>query len=137
MPIYTYRCPACDKSRDIFKPLAQLDREEPCPTCFFPSERQLSAPAIVPDYPGYSCPVTGRWVEGRRAHEENLARQGCRVLETGETEQAVRESQRVERELDRSVDQTVEQFYEALPTDKREALATAVVSGLDVQVTRS
>lgn len=99
--------------------------------------RQLSAPAIVADYPGYSCPVTGRWVEGRRAHEENLARQGCRVLETGETEQAVRESRRVERELDRSVDETVEQFYEALPTDKREALATAVVSGLDVQVARS
>jgi len=57
-------------------------------------------------------------------------------LETGEAEQAAREGQRVARDLDRSVDETVEQFYEALPTDKREQLATAVISGLDVSVDR-
>lgn len=136
MPIYAYRCPTCSKFRDIFKPLSLLNRDEPCPTCFTPSLRQLSAPAIVCDYPGYACPVSGRWIEGRRAHAENLARQGCRVLETGEAEQAAREGQRVARDLDRSVDETVEQFYEALPTDKREQLATAVISGLDVSVDR-
>ena len=136
MPLYLYRCLDCNKSRTVFKPLILLNREELCPTCSTPSSRQICAPAIVADYPGYSCPVTGKWIEGRRAHEENLKRQGCRVLETGETEQATREGQHAARQLDESVDQTVEQFYEALPTEKREQLATAVLSGLDVSVDR-
>ena len=136
MPLYLYHCQNCKESRTVFKPLNLLDNEEPCPSCHAPSQRQICAPAIVADYPGYSCPVTGRWVEGRRAHEENLKRQGCRVLETGETEQAAREGQHAAQQLDKSVDQTVEQFYEALPTEKREQLATAVLSGLDVSVDR-
>lgn len=44
-------------------------------------------PMIGSDYKGYSCPVTGQWVEGKRAHEENLKRTGCRLLEKGEKEQ--------------------------------------------------
>jgi hypothetical protein len=100
-------------------------------------ERQLSAPAIVSDYAGYSCPVSGKWIEGRRAHEENLKRHGCRILETGETEQVRRNKVSEEAAIDRSVDDTVEQFWEALPTGGREQLATAVTSGLDVAIERS
>lgn len=136
MPIYTYQCPACATRRDIFKPLALLDREEPCETCETQMERQLSAPAVLADYAGYSCPISGKWIEGRRAHEENLARHGCRVLEGGETEQARRRGSEEASLLDKEVDNTVEQFYETLPTDKREALAVAVQSGLDVAVER-
>lgn len=121
----------------MFKPLATLNREELCETCQAPMERQLSAPAIVADYAGYSCPITGKWIEGRRAHEENLKRHGCRVLETGETEQVSRNRQAEEAKLERGVEDTVEQFYEALPTESREQLAVAVQSGLDVAVERS
>lgn len=137
MPLYTYRCPACTSRRDVFKPLIHLNREEPCEACQTAMERQLSAPAIVADYAGYSCPVSGKWIEGRRAHEENLKRHGCRVLETGETEQVSRNRRAEEAATDRSVDETVEQFYEALPTNDREQLAVAVQSGLDVAVERS
>ena len=136
MPIYTYRCPACSTRRDIFKSLAFLDREEPCEACQTTMERQLSAPAIVADYAGYACPISGKWIEGRRAHEENLARHECRVLEGGETEQARRRGSQEAAILDKEVDNTVEQFYEALPTEKREALAVAVQSGLDVSIDR-
>jgi hypothetical protein len=98
--------------------------------------RQLAAPAVRGDYAGYSCPISGKWVEGRKAHEENLKRHGCRVLETGETEQVRRNRAQEESVLDREVDSTVEQFWEALPTDGREQLATAVQSGLDVSIDR-
>lgn len=136
MPLYSYQCPACARRRDILKPLAHLNREEPCEACQTPMERRLSAPAVVTDYAGYSCPITGKWVEGRRAHEENLKRHGCRVLETGETNEVRRNHQAEETALDRSVDETVDQFYEALPTERREELARSVESGLDVVVER-
>ena len=136
MPLYLYKCPACSRSRDVLKPLSQLDREERCEACETAMDRKLCAPSIVTDYAGYSCPVTGKWIEGRRAHEENLKRQGCRVLETGETDQVRRSARKAEETFDREVDATVDQFYETLPTAEREQLAVAVQSGLDVSVDR-
>ena len=136
MPIYAYKCQACARRKDIFKPIAQLDRKEHCETCQTQMERQLAAPAVLGDYAGYSCPISGKWIEGRKAHEENLKRNGCRVLETGETEQVRRNRAQEESVLDRQVESTVEQFWEALPTDGREQLATAVSSGLDVSIDR-
>lgn len=100
-------------------------------------ERQLSAPRIVADYAGYNCPITGKWVEGRRAHEENLKRHGCRVLEAGETEQVSRNRKAEDEALDRAVEATAEQFVETLSSDKREALGVALESGLDVSIERS
>lgn len=52
---------------------------------------------ISSDYKGYSCPVTGKWVEGRAAHRENLKRTGCRLLEKGESRDAAK-NQRYESE---------------------------------------
>lgn len=136
MPTYLYKCPACSQSRDIIKSLSNLNRMEPCETCQTPMERRLTAARVVSDYAGYKCPVSGSWIEGRRAHTENLKRHGCRILESGETEAFRKDRTQEESALDRSVDATVEQFYETLPTEKREALATAVQSGLDVAIER-
>ena len=70
------------------------------------------------------------------AHEENLRRHGCRVLEPGETDGARRATQKSEADLDKSVDETVERFYDALPSDKRAALATEVINGASATVER-
>lgn len=40
---------------------------------------------IVGDYEAYECPVTGRMIQGRAAHRENLKQTGCRLLEEGES----------------------------------------------------
>lgn len=136
MPLYLYKCPSCHAFRDIIKSIAVLERTEYCDRCTKEMQRQICAPAVVADYAGYSCPITGHWIEGRRAHENNLKRQGCRVYEPGETEQARRAGREAEAALDKSVDSTVEQFYEALPSAEREALAVAVTSGLDTQIVR-
>jgi hypothetical protein len=47
--------------------------------------RPATGPILLGDYSPYDCPVTGKIIEGRHAHEENLKRQGCRLLEPGES----------------------------------------------------
>lgn len=66
-------------------------------------------PQISGDYQPYTCPITGRWIEGKRAHEENLKRHGCRVLEKGEKDEFVKDKKRRERDLDREIEKTVAQ----------------------------
>lgn len=136
MPLYSYKCPTCSKKRDIFKPIAELDRVEKCLNCNFSMNRLLSAPMVRGDYEGYSCPVTGKWIEGRRAHEENLKKHGCRLLEPGETEAARKAGAAREAAFDAAVDSTVEEFVETLPTEKKERLAAELQNGLDVEVVR-
>lgn len=62
---------------------------------------------ISGDYKGYQCPVTNKWIEGRRAHEENLKRTGCRVLEKGEREGWHKDKQREDAQLSRRIEETV------------------------------
>lgn len=64
------------------------------------------APAIIGDYKAYDCPITGKLVEGRAAHRENLKRHQCRVYEKGETRDSI---QNKEREADAVVERIVDQ----------------------------
>lgn len=52
---------------------------------------------ISPDYKGYDCPITGKWIDGRAEHRENLKRNNCRLLEQGESREALK-NQRYESE---------------------------------------
>lgn len=138
MPVYSYFCPQCGIHYSIYKRLADYQRPEACGQC--PDAPQLTSyivpPAVVGDYPPYDCPITGKRIEGRRAHEENLRRHGCRVLEPGETEAFRRGQEQAEATFDRAVDATVEEFIEKLPSDKKERLANEVATGFDVIVER-
>lgn len=49
---------------------------------------------VSSDIAGYDCPVTGKWIDGRRDHRENLKRQGCRNLEVGESRDAQKNIER-------------------------------------------
>lgn len=71
--------------------------------------RQASlAPAIWDDLPGYTSPVTGQWVEGRRARREDLVRTGSRPYEGFEQEK--KEADKVQRENERKLDQLAEKM---------------------------
>lgn len=135
MPIYTYRCSACEKRFDALLPLARYGETQYC-TCGQPAEKQLSAPAVLGDYAGYACPVTGKWIEGRKAHEENLRLHGCRVLEPGETAAASRHADSSEAALDRAVEETTDRFITGLSGDQRAQLASEVMTGASVAVER-
>lgn len=105
-------------------------------TCGALAKKQLSAPAVQGDFAGYECPVSGRWIEGRRAHEENLKRTGCRVLEPGESKAAMQRVEREEAALEASIESTADRFIAELSADKRGQLCNEVASGITANVER-
>lgn len=136
MPIYDFICHECSSITPVFRKIDERNRAELCNICLNEMSRMIAAPRVQTDYAGYTCPITGKWVEGRRAHEENLKRHGCRVYESGETEAAKRAATAADTQFEQMLDNTVEEFVEILPTAKREKLVAEMESGLDVAVVR-
>jgi hypothetical protein len=92
-----YRWIELADGRRIFRPVAPEAESK---------RSHLPAPQISLDYQSYDCPVTGRMIEGRRAHRENLKLHNCRVLEPGETAQHRRERPKQKAAaLDRAIDE--------------------------------
>lgn len=63
------------------------------PAIFFAKHRNdkragFPTPQIAGDYEVYDCPITGKPIEGKAAHRENLKRNNCRLLEKGESRDA-------------------------------------------------
>jgi hypothetical protein len=63
---------------------------------------------IQADLPGYESPITGKWIEGRRARRDDLRRHGCRPYEGREQESKVAAKARGEQE--RKIDQLAEKM---------------------------
>lgn len=66
------------------------------------------APTVWDDLPGYQSPVSGLWIEGRRARRDDLARNQCRPWEGMEQEK--REAAKVQGERERASDQLAEKM---------------------------
>jgi hypothetical protein len=63
---------------------------------------------IQPDLPGYQSPITGLWVEGRKARREDLRRSGCRPYEGFAQEK--KEADKIVAERERKLDQLAEKI---------------------------
>lgn len=137
MPLYDTECRNCGVKDTRMIALVNLDTPIICNTCNGLMDRLISAPMVRGDIEAYTCPITGKVVSGRKAHEDNLKRHGCRVLETGESEAAQKYRAKVDAQMDKSIESTVEQFVEKLPTHKKEQLAKEVLGGADITITRS
>lgn len=127
MPLYEYRCPVGHKFERFYR-MAEDSSHALC-SCGELAGKQLSAPVVRGDYAGYSCPITGKWIEGRRAHEENLARHGCRVLETGEASQAERARRNAEENFEKALDETIERELTTMGSEKVARLCNEVADG--------
>lgn len=137
MPMYDYKCATCSAKREVLLKLEDINSPVYCQKCGQPMLRQLSAPYVRGDYEPYESPVQpGKWICGRRQHEEHLRETGCRLYEPGEREQRMRQRKVEDEKLDASVENTVEEFITKLPTDKRDALAGALEGGMDVKIER-
>lgn len=138
MPTYDYKCP----KGHVHSHWSLIKNYKPviaCPQCSEAAIRHItSAPMgfVQGNYPAYACPITGKIIDGRKAHEENLARHDCRILETGETEQTKARRLAEEVAFDKAVEATAEEFVEKLPSAKREQLGRELESGADVTVAR-
>lgn len=124
MPMYRIKCDACGKREMMFRKVDERNDTPLC--CKEPMVRLLEAPAVRGDLGGYSCPITGDWIEGRRAHEENLAKHGCRVMETGEAEGHARNRKSEDDALADAVAETAAQIAEAMPAEKKALLGQAL-----------
>lgn len=135
MPLYDIQCEAGHRS-EKFIPLKNFSDPIVC-DCGQSARRSISAPMFSVDNTGYNCPVTGEWVGSKSAHRENLAKHGCRILETGETEQAKAARAEKDRQLDKAIEDTVERTIESWDSGKKEALHNELVNGkLDLTIER-
>jgi len=136
MPLYDYECKACRRVVEVVVKLSELDFQQTCRMCSKPMQRLMSAPNIQMDLPGYNCPVSGKWVEGRAAHRANLAKHGCRVLEAGEKTQAEKRRAEADKQLEDKMATTMARAVEALPQDKKQRLCQEMERGASVTVER-
>ncbi len=110
MPIYEYRCPTCGDKFTGFKKLENYREPQPC-ACGAIAEKVISKPMVAVDYPAYQSPASGKWVEGRKAHIEDLKRSGCRIFEPGEREDAKRRTAADEKQMDTFIDNSVDKVF--------------------------
>lgn len=135
MPVFDYKCPVCSRGREVFLKPADVNSSVYC-RCGSAMNKQISTPYVRGDYAPYECPVTGKMIEGRRAHEENLKRTGCRVLEPGESAGYSRAVERENERFDQMIEQTAEELIAALPSEKKERLAAEMDAGLTAEIVR-
>ena len=76
MPIYAMKCHACDSSQDIYRTVAEIDRE--LPECHGkPMTRRLCAPFVMGDIQPYRSTITGEPIESRSVHRAHLKQHKC------------------------------------------------------------
>jgi len=69
----------------------------------------FAAPYVAGDYQPYDCPITGKTIDGRREHKENLELHGCRIHEKGEFEDVKKNGKkRIEASMDAAIDKSVD-----------------------------
>jgi hypothetical protein len=92
------------------KPDVELER--------FENKRgDFPTPRVVGDYEPYECPVSGKIIEGRKAHEENLKRTGCRLLEPGEKEDNVKNAARAVEAEDKRRDAVIDGIVDSVASE--------------------
>ena len=110
MPLYEYLCPE-GHTFERMLPLAEYRTQQYCACGNAAQKVILHAPRVFGDYEGYESPASGKWIEGKRARQEDLARTGCRPYEDGEKESGshAKAAAAAEKVFDRTVDAVVEQ----------------------------
>lgn len=107
MPVYEYKC-ARGHVSDHFSSVDQRNDARICRCGAFSHKVILTPPRIFGDYEGYESPATGRWIEGKRAREEDLRVSGCEPYEPGTRARIERNRRDAEARFDASVDDAVE-----------------------------
>lgn len=135
MPLYTYQCEECDKRFEQVHPMGKSSAQQLCP-CGGWGFRIIMPTRIIRDAADYQCPVTGKLISGRAAHEENLKRTGSRVYEPSEKGIMLKNKAKGEAQFDKSIEDSVERQFDAMPSAKKERLSNELLSGADVAVVR-
>jgi putative FmdB family regulatory protein len=126
MPLYTFECPRCKRSETAFRKIAERNEAPECRhgAGAIRMRRIVEAPAVQADLPGYTSPIDGRWIEGRRARTEDLKRSGCRPWEGMEAErkEAEKRSNEVDHVFERTIEAGVAEVYNGMSAESQRAL---------------
>ncbi|UEP43150.1 FmdB family zinc ribbon protein [Burkholderia sp. B21-005] len=126
MPLYTFQCPQCKRAETAFRKIAERNEAPECRhgAGAFRMQRIVEAPAVQTDLPGYTSPIDGRWIEGRRARTEDLKRNGCRPWEGMETErkEAIKRAEAADAEFGKKIESGIAEVYNGLSTESQRAL---------------
>lgn len=131
MPTYFYHCKSCGHPFEDFHRISSHTPTLPCPKCseeavqWFP--KGSTAP-VFGDYPEYHCPITNKLISGKKAHEANLQRHGCRVLEPGETTDFMKQRAAADKSFGEEIRKTVAEEVAKLPEEKLESLSKELAS---------
>ena len=79
MPIYATKCAVCQKTEDVFLPLARYNDLPNC--CGQTVERVITAPHVVADIQPYKSMITGEMITSRSQHRSHLKKHG--MIEVG------------------------------------------------------
>lgn len=82
-------------------------------------------PLIFGDLPSYQSPIDGRWIDGRVARREDMARNNCRPWEGmhQEKKEAARKEGYRQEHMDRKLDETVNKSWTQLSERSRRILS--------------
>jgi len=83
MPTYEFHCDQCDTHFTQIRKLADFTKEQ-SHACGGIAHLVISMPMIHADYEPYISPASGKVIQGKHQHEEDLRQTGCRLLEPGE-----------------------------------------------------
>lgn len=130
MPLYTFKCPNCGTVERVFRKVDDRNHPPRCvkctalETCRNPMQRVIEAPAVRADLPGYTSPIDGKWIEGRRARTEDLKRNNCRPWEGMEAEkkEAERRANEVDHGFEKKIEAGIAEVYNGMSAESQRAL---------------
>lgn len=123
MPIYDYACQQCGNQETGYRRIDDRHNGPVC--CAATMQMQISPHMVMPDLPGYESPVTGKWIEGRVARQEDLRRSGCRPYELGEKQEFIKQKKASEKANDAKLYDAIAKTYYNMPEQKRRILRNA------------
>lgn len=104
MPIYAMKCLECNKQQDIYRSVAEMDRDLP-QCCAEPMTRCITAPYVMTDIQPYKSMIDGSMIQSRSQHRTHLKDHG--MIELG-NEQPVKQKQvEVGKDLKKDLWETV------------------------------
>lgn len=135
MPVYSTKCPSCARLATAYRKIADRDNLPQC-VCGATPVRLIDSPRIGLDYETYDCPITGEKISGKRAHEENLKRHDCRILEAGETKAFESSRKAADEAFAESFAETAAGIAASWPSEKQALLGQALEKS-EVVITRN
>lgn len=80
MPIYALGCQHCEHTEDIYRSVANMDKDLP-EHCGETMQRRITAPHVMADIQPYQSMCDGSWITSRSQHRDHLKAHG--VIEIG------------------------------------------------------